>query len=162
MRFMQPSQQRDIAFERLMNRLSPEIITSFSDAQLSAIRDGLASRSWRRHPVDIRFTIPFPIRLYFVLLMGVERRSSERLAQERQLNLIWTPANLAVILTVVLMSVSGIFGAFHLRSVDFSPFLKEDVHPVVVPFKQDKAECEKSSRDWRDGQCIDYEHNPRF
>ncbi|MDJ0704770.1 MAG: hypothetical protein QNJ46_15920 [Leptolyngbyaceae cyanobacterium MO_188.B28] len=158
---MQPSSQRNIAFERLMNRLPPEIITSFSDAQLTAIRDGMASRPWRSHPVDIRFTIPF-IRLYFVFLMGPERRSSERLAQERQLNAIWTPANIAVILTVIGVSVGAMVGALQLRSLNFSSANEDDIHPVVVPFKGNREECEGSGRDWQDGKCIDYEHNPRF
>ena len=159
---MFPSPKQDIAFERLMNRLPPEIITSFSDAQLNAIREGLASRPWRRHPVDIRFTIPFPIRLYFVLLMGREKRSSERLAQEKHLNPIWTPANIAVIVSVIGLALGCMFGALQLRSLKFSSPNKEDIHPVVVPFKADKAECEKSGRNWRDGVCIDYQHNPRF
>lgn len=159
---MQHSQRRDIAFERLMSRMPPHIITSFSDVQLDAMREALASRSWRRHTVDIRISIPFARRLYIVLVMGLERRSQGRRVHEKKLNPIWTPANIAVILITLVVSLSAIFGAFQLRDFNFSFFNQLEVHPATVPFKKDKADCEASGRDWRNGECIDYEHNPSF
>ena len=161
---MQHSQKREIAFERLISRMPPEVITSFSDVQLSALRAALASRSWRRHPVDLRFSIPFIFTkgIYIVFLMGTERRSRERLAKERSLNPIWTPINIAVILALMGIGIGAIFGAFQLRYLNFSTLNSQDVHPVTVPFKEGKADCEKSGREWQDGKCIDYEHNPSF
>lgn len=161
---MNSFQRRDIVFERLISRMSPEIITSFSDAQLSALRAALASRSWRRHPVDLRLSIPFIFTkgIYIVFLMGLERRSRERLAKERSLNPIWTPTNVVVILTLVGISIGAIFGAFQLRYLSFSALNSQDVYPVIVPFKDNEVDCEKSGREWQDGKCIDYEHNPSF
>ena len=159
---MQHSQRRDLAFERLMSRMPPEIITSFSDDQLSALRQVMASRAWQRHPVDIRFSVPFTKHLYVVLVMGLERRSRQRRTEEKKLNPIWTPANMAVILLTLVISIGAIFGAVQLRYVNFSSINQQDVHPVSIPFKEDKAACENSGRYWRNGKCIDYEHSPSF
>jgi hypothetical protein len=50
-----------------------------------------------RYPVDLRFTIPFfPRSLFVCLIIGQERRSAERRAEERALHPLETWGNFAV------------------------------------------------------------------
>ena len=55
------------------------IAETFSDAQLRAIIRAYGVRSWGRHAIDFRFTLPVLARTcYFVFLAGIDKRPRSR------------------------------------------------------------------------------------
>lgn len=70
----------------LLDRLPKETAQSLTDTQLRHLKVALGSGKWRKHRVDMRGTVsvPFyPAQVYFVLLMGRNRREVSR--QERNM-----------------------------------------------------------------------------
>ncbi|WP_371742362.1 hypothetical protein [Aestuariibacter sp. A3R04] len=81
------SSTEDPALNRLLQRMPPEVAKSFTEEQLSHLHSVLGARSWKKHSLDIRSTFPVPFvkrRIYFVLLMGRNRRDLTR--QEKQIS----------------------------------------------------------------------------
>lgn len=79
----------DPALNSLLKRMPPEVAESFTDEQLSHLHSALGARSWKKHSLDIRSTFPVPFaksRIYFVLLMGRNRRELTR--REKQISAI--------------------------------------------------------------------------
>lgn len=79
----------DPALNSLLERMPPEVAESFTDEQLSHLHSALGARSWKKHSLDIRSTFPVPFaksRVYFVLLMGRNRRELTR--REKQISAI--------------------------------------------------------------------------
>lgn len=79
----------DPAVKSLLDRMPPEVAESFTEEQLAHLHSALGARSWKKHSVDIRSTLPIPFirrRIYFVLLMGRNRRDLTR--REKQLSAI--------------------------------------------------------------------------
>ena len=79
----------DPALNSLLKRMPPEVAESFTDEQLSHLHSALGTRSWKKHSLDIRSTFPVPFaksRVYFVLLMGRNRRELTR--REKQISAI--------------------------------------------------------------------------
>lgn len=72
------------------------------------------------------------------------------------------PTIIAVIVALVGVGIGATFGVFQMSHLNCSALDSQDIHPVAVPFKENGADCEKSSRKWQDDTCIDYEHNPGF
>jgi hypothetical protein len=60
------------------------------------------AREWSNdHPVNIRLSLPLPIgRFYVTIVAGRERRSTERLAEERKKHPLVTAGNIAVLATL--------------------------------------------------------------
>lgn len=82
------SLDRDIrqepAIQNILSRMPNDVADSFSDIQLIHLKTAIGSRSWGKHPVDIRGTITYPFarwHLYYVVLLGRNRR---RLSQREQ------------------------------------------------------------------------------
>ncbi len=100
-------------------RIDPRIAESFTPQQRAALVTMFAGRGVAKHRVEIRRTIPFGRRRYYlVFLMGRERRAYERLFSEGEIShsLTWvgylataalwlTPV---ILLAVVLQTVFGI------------------------------------------------------
>lgn len=148
--------------DRFTKNMSPEVIATFTEEQQEAIAQALAGQSWKKHPVDIRLSIPFLWqRYYFVCVAGLEKRSPQRLAVERTKYPLWTLTNLAIILGVMGFGIFTLLLGLWLSSKDFRRVLHQQF-PTVVPFKGDQASCEKSGRVWKDGECLDFEHDPTF
>ena len=94
---------------QLLSRLPPEVAASFTAPQLQALKQVLGGRPWASPAVDIRRGLPlFGGRLYLVFLLGRERRSAERLAQERLIHPFWTLANTAALLAILLFAFIGV------------------------------------------------------
>lgn len=77
----------DPAVKSLLDRMPSEVASSFTEEQLSHLHSALGARSWKKHSVDIRSTFPIPFaksRIYFVLLMGRNRRELTR--REKQIS----------------------------------------------------------------------------
>ena len=79
-----------VFFERL-----PEwVIDTLSPEQKEAIHQAAEEPSWGQSPVNIRFTLPFLRRKYYITVVGgSERRSDERRAKERHHYPLRTLAN---------------------------------------------------------------------
>jgi len=70
--------------------------------------DGEA-QAWRRHPVDLRLTVPFVgCDLYFTVVAGPERRSTARRQLERRRHPVRTLGNAAFLL----LALAGCYGLF--------------------------------------------------
>ncbi len=67
------------ALERLLRAMPQEVATSFSEEQRLALQTALVANTRKRHPVDVRWSIPILRRqFYMVFLMGEEERSKAR------------------------------------------------------------------------------------
>lgn len=67
------------ALARLLAQMPNEVAQSFDERQLAAIQAALVASTRKRHPVDVRWSIPLLMRrFYVVLLMGEEERSKAR------------------------------------------------------------------------------------
>ncbi|MEE8144410.1 MAG: hypothetical protein V3T57_03280 [Kiloniellales bacterium] len=60
-----------------------------------------AERWGNHHPVNIRLSIPFFTRRYYLMVIGgTEQRSTERLAEDREKHPLTTTANMIFLFTV--------------------------------------------------------------
>ncbi|MEM9452476.1 MAG: hypothetical protein AAGA75_28710 [Cyanobacteria bacterium P01_E01_bin.6] len=153
--------QNNPAFTRLCKQLPPDIFATFSIDQLTALEDAI-TQTWRNHPIDVRLTIPLLWqKFYVVVVAGPERRSKERLKEERDTHPIWKPSNLIFIILIISLAIGLIVGVMQLNQLNQN-FSNQADFPTSVPFKENKQECENSGRTWQNNQCIDYEHDSSF
>lgn len=77
----------EVRGEAFLRKLPPEIRDSLTPAQSEAIRRVAQGTIQRRHPIDLRLSIPLPLgeRAYAVFLLGKEKRSGARRKIDRQL-----------------------------------------------------------------------------
>ena len=68
------------------------------------------SREWAgQHPINLRVTLPLPFRRWYVTLVaGPERRSEERLKQERERHPLDTLPNLMFLLSIGIVSTTAL------------------------------------------------------
>ena len=105
---------------RLLANVPQEVAASFTAAQLAAIESALEDRSRRRLPLDIRLSIPFFRRDFFlVFLGGREKRSPERLKRDRVKHGLWTFINVCTLVFFLLFLVPAVIGMIHMIA---SPF----------------------------------------
>lgn len=85
----------------LLARLPPDFVASLSADQRRALRTALPGQPWRRHPVDLRFTLPlFGRGLYLTLVAGSERRNVVRRRDDRLRHPLHTSGNLAFLVAL--------------------------------------------------------------
>ena len=105
---------------RFLSGVPAHLAASFTEAQLSAVKDFVID-SRARQAVDIRWSIPFFwFRFFIVVLAGPERRSTQRLAADRALRPLWTWGNaivIAVFLAMLCTSFVGMHYALRMSSV---------------------------------------------
>lgn len=157
-----PIQQNDPFFQNFFADIPPSMGNTFSDDQLNAVKQAFGARSWGSHPVDIRYSTPIPLlRFYLVFLAGRERRSRQRLRNQRNMYPLWTPGNtvaIAIFGAMVATSAIALFSFLfpHLNPANTTPA------PVVIPWLETPEDCEKTGRIWDNDQCLDPEHSPNF
>lgn len=79
----------------LFDRLPEWVLDSLSNEQRDAIHQAAEDPAWKRSPVDIRVTIPFLGKKFFITVVsGAEKRSPERRDQERHHYPVRTAANI--------------------------------------------------------------------
>ena len=108
-----PRAPRAPRFERMMDKLAPELRESLSETQRRALREAFSSATWRRQPVDIRLSLPLFASRYFVAIVaGREKRPRARRRAERVFHPLSTIGNslfigaiASVLGTVVLVAV---------------------------------------------------------
>lgn len=99
----------------LLEPMDPEVARSFTDAQLRELERVLAAPASRRLPLDIRITVPFLWRQYFItFLAGSEQRSRERLTEDRARHALWTFANVSSFVFLLALSIPAIIGLVHI------------------------------------------------
>jgi len=76
-----------------------------------AISEERRKTAWGKHPADIRLSIPLLFtRLYLVFAMGVDKRSKERIGEDRKTHPLMRMGNLVVItlgLAVMGLAIKG-------------------------------------------------------
>lgn len=101
--------------ERLLGPMDPEIARSFTEDQVRELERVLAATSTRRLPIDIRISVPFFPRGFFVtLLAGPERRSAERLRMERAKHTLWTLWNVSCFVFLLVLFIPTLIGIVHI------------------------------------------------
>lgn len=66
----------DPVITRLLERMPNDVAGSFTEKQLSYLRNAIGAREWGKHKVDLRGTVKFfKWRYYYVVLAGRNRRS---------------------------------------------------------------------------------------
>ena len=96
------------------------IAETFSDAQLRAIIRAYGVRSWGRHAIDFRFTLPVLARTYyFVFLAGVDKRPRSRNRAERHSHPMTTIGNYLFLFLVLLLLVSFALGTLYVLKSAF-------------------------------------------
>lgn len=100
----------DSTLESLFDRIPPDVVASFTPAQRAALVAAIRPTSWRRHPINLRLSLPFLSNRFFVTVVGgMEKRADERLHRERRMFPLRTAGNILFLL--------GIGGAFYLAAV---------------------------------------------
>jgi len=75
----------DPFLERFFSRIPRQVAASFTDDQLLAVKTAFAHQWGGSHSVDLRFSLPLPLRRwYVVLILGPERRSPQRRRHDRE------------------------------------------------------------------------------
>jgi hypothetical protein len=76
----------EVRSELFWRKLPESVRNSLTPEQAAAIREAAQVAAPRRHPIDVRLSLPVPgqSRIYFVMLAGRELRSEARREMERQ------------------------------------------------------------------------------
>ena len=83
------------SIQSLLARMPRTVLDTFTEDQLDALAQAADQCRWGQHPTDIRLSIPFlGKRFYVVFVAGEERRSTQRRAEERTLRPLATTGNL--------------------------------------------------------------------
>lgn len=67
----------DAKLKELLRTMDKDIANTFTYKQRKALMKSLSDRDWRKHQIDLRPTIAFPLlpwSIYFVFLAGTNRR----------------------------------------------------------------------------------------
>ncbi|MGO4891724.1 hypothetical protein [Flavobacterium sp. W21_SRS_FM6] len=73
----------DPALQNLLANVPERVKDTFTEEQLSYLRNAIVNRQWRNHPVDVRGTIPwFKYRYYYVVIAGKNKRELSRAEQK--------------------------------------------------------------------------------
>ncbi|NQV56784.1 MAG: hypothetical protein HQ503_13070 [Rhodospirillales bacterium] len=81
--------------DALLARMPGSVIDTLTVEQKEAIYKAAESNAWDQHPVNVRFTLPFIRRRFFLTIVGgLEQRSAERRAHERHQHPVKTIANI--------------------------------------------------------------------
>ena len=100
----------EIDADLLFSRLPEDVVESLTPEQRAALYAAAHSPSWRRHPVNLRLSLPLLGRRFFLTIVaGRERRGAQRWRRERVLHPLVTPGNLAfVVLTATVFYGLGV------------------------------------------------------
>lgn len=99
--------------DRLLAKVEPALRDSFTDAQRQALKAALRTGTWRRHPIDVRLSVPLPSsRIFVTIVAGREKRERRRRKAERIFHPLGTVGNVLlfgaatmVISVVILVAV---------------------------------------------------------
>lgn len=105
----------DPDIQALLARLPEDMVVQMSEQHLRYLRTALGSGKWRKHPIDVRGTLPIPFlpsRIYFVFLMGRNRREISR----RERHISWATSLLLMLFFMVFCTLVGVLSLYLLKS----------------------------------------------
>jgi hypothetical protein len=114
----------DAAYDTVLDRLPTEVFESLTAEQRAALWQAAKPMTWRRHPVNLRLTIPVPFshQRYFVTVVGgMDKRGKDRLSRERRMFPLRTVGNMLFLL--------GLGGAFYIAAAIGLLLLSQVVSP---------------------------------
>ena len=153
---------------RILEQMPPEERYLFSQNQIESLHRSALALPKTSHAINVRWSIPFPGKgVYLVFFAGKERRSRKRLISDGDFQLL---PRLVLILGTLLGCAAVFSLSYSQRMLAISKQRSKAqldqpsdlIHPTVVPFKYDREQCETSLREWKDGKCIDYDHDHTF
>ncbi len=157
-------QKLDPLLRRVLRRLPADVVQSFDDRQIKALNKAIGNPS--KHSVDIRKTVPFfTKRFYFVFLAGPERRAPERLKRKER---PWSAASTAVFTILALALGLTVNQVVYRRMINPpAPKVEQSLpetgfHPTALPWVETEAACQGGTRQWKEGLCYDFSHQPEF
>lgn len=104
---------------RLLAAMPKPVADSFTDLQLTMVENAVNGMRWGEHPVDIRLSLPFwRRRFYLVFIAGPERRSAGRRAHERRKHPLVKTANFLIFGLFVLLLIPATVGVAVLLSMN--------------------------------------------
>ena len=149
--------------KRILEQLPPEERYTFSERQVAALHQSAQSLPKASHIVHIRWSIPLPGRgLYVVFFAGKERRSRQRLLADKEFQVLPRIVLLGIVCLSCIALLGLVYGQQILSVAKQRQASDNIVHPTVVPFKHNQEQCESSHREWKNNQCVDYEHGHTF
>ena len=97
----------DPLLQRFLLRVPQNVVSSFTDAQLAALKQALDERGSQDHKVNIRISVPLLFRrYYFVIFTGIEKRSRARRRSDARFHPIARVGNMVFLF---LLSVFALF-----------------------------------------------------
>ncbi len=156
---------------QVLKRLPESVVAKLSEEELLALYKTMTGP--RHHAVDMRISFPLvPKRLYFVTLIGLERRAQTRNETQKK----WTSASIGMAMSMGLLAGLALGGAGYSaiqgkKAATASTTLQNQkvampneiaIHPAALPWVEKKTDCQGSSRHWQEGFCYEQDHNPQF
>jgi len=103
---------------KFADAIPANIAETFSDEQLRAIIRAYGIKSWDRHAVDLRFTLPVLARTYYlVFLLDLDKRPRNR--AEHHSHPFATVGNVIFLLLIMLLLLSFVLAAFYILKSAF-------------------------------------------
>ncbi|MEH2000163.1 MAG: hypothetical protein V7L00_15685 [Nostoc sp.] len=104
------SSKNDTFLQQFFACIPPEVVATFTDAQLTELQKVFKERVSKRHAVDIRLSIPFiKKRFYVVFLLGKEKRS-----KQNRKDTIFKPVNSIFLIRYSLVLIPLLLAALYI------------------------------------------------
>lgn len=107
--------RQEPAIQNILSRMPSKVADSYTDLQLIHLKTAIGSRSWGKHPVDLRGTLTYPFarwHIYYVILFGRNRRQLS--AREKQLSAFMTA--LMILLFLLASTAMGLLVLYLAKS----------------------------------------------
>lgn len=151
----------DPQVRQILSRLPEEVINKLSEEELLALYRSITTP--RNHSIDLRLSLPLvPKRLYFVTLVGLERRDASTRTQAKSQ---WNAASVRLAMGISLLAglaISGMSYQVLHKGPKVAVASETTVHPTALPWIGTAANCKGKSRQWKEGLCYEQAHSPDF
>jgi len=171
----------DPQVRQVISRLPAAVVNKLSEAEMLALYQSMNRP--RNHGLDLRLSLPLASsRLYFVTLVGLERR--QRAPQVQAPSSPWSAGSFGLAMALSLIAGFTIGGVgyrminqqasvMHQQPevVDAPEIVdtpevvdanEEMLHPAVLPWVNSATDCGGPSQQWEGGFCYEQAHHPDF
>lgn len=154
--------QSPITLENLLQNIPPHIAATFDNAQLDALEQALRSRPGSHQRVNLCFPLlPLGPKFCEVVVLVPEHWRAGQQSGRRRGGGRSPSHRIMVMAGCTVLSALTLLGVMRMSQIHW-PQQQKAIAPATVPFKGDQTSCERSDRVWRNGECIDFEHDPIF
>lgn len=109
------SSKNETFLQQFFACIPPEVAATFTDAQLTELQKVFKERVSKRHAVDIRLSIPFiKKRFYVVFLLGKEKKS-----KQNRKDTLFTPVNNILLIRYCLVLITVLLAALYIVEMVF-------------------------------------------